>query len=78
MQRLARAAVQHEEQEQDHRPEAEYDFDLPEEVPQARMRRVDVRQTLEIVGAERMNEGDGQQRGSCDFDDAWRDRRGHP
>ena len=39
------------------------------------MRRVNVRQTLEIVGAERMNEGDGQQPGGCDFDDAWRDRR---
>jgi hypothetical protein len=34
--------------------------------------------TLEIVGAEGVNESDSQQCRGRDFDDAWRDRRGHP
>ena len=52
------------EQHQHHGPEAKDDFDLAEQVPQARMTRVRVRQPLEILGGKGVQDGQSKEDGA--------------
>ena len=53
---MACAALRHQKQQQDHGPKAEDDFDFTQEMPQAGVRRLDMRKMLKIARAERMDD----------------------
>ena len=61
--------------EQYERPEAEYGFDFPEEMPQARVRGPGVRQMFEVARREGVQDRQREQGGADDFECS--DGQGH-
>ena len=57
--------------QQHHRPEAEHDLDLAEQMPEPGMLRMQFREMLEVMRGKGVQHRDGEDHGCGDLDESW-------